>query len=77
MKFALLQNILAGHLGRNSVIVRDHYQGQAEFSVQPLQQNTHFLPGLLIQIPRGFIGQENPGIVGNGPGDGQPLLLSS
>ena len=77
MKFSLLQNKLAGHLGRNPVIVRDQYQGQPEFSIQPLQQITHLIPGLLIQIPRGFIGQENPGLVGNGPGDGQPLLLPS
>lgn len=77
MKFALLQNILAGHLGRNPLIVRDQDQGQSKFAVQPLQQITHFLPCLLIQISRGFVGQQNPGLVGNGPGNGQTLLLSA
>ena len=57
--------------------MRDHQHGQAAVAVE-LGQALQDLPGgAAVQVAGGLVGQQNLGIVGQGPGDGHALLLSA
>ena len=58
------------------LIVRDHHDGQP-LMVGLLDQVEDLIAGLYVQIPRGFVGEQDFGIIGKRTGDGRTLPLAA
>ena len=58
-------------------IVGDDDHGDAPGPVQVPQQGHDLGPGGLVQVAGGLVGEHHGGIPGQGPGDGDPLLLAA
>lgn len=58
-------------------VVGDQDQRGAALFPQAEQQLDYLMPGALIQISRGFIGEKHPGLRGEGAGDGDTLLFAA
>ena len=52
-------------------------KGDAQLIFQPYELILHVLAQLQIQGAQGLVQEEHAGLVHNGPGDGDPLLLSA
>ena len=61
----------------NFPAVRDDDQGQRLLAVQAVEEVENLRPRLGIKIAGGFIGQEHGRIVGQSPGDRNPLPLAN
>src|SRR6266404_1668830 len=57
-------------------LVSDHDDGDAAL-VEGLEYAHHFDASAGVEIARRFVGQQNPGLVDQGAGDSNPLLLPS
>src|SRR3989304_7338496 len=76
-QFALVQVAnQVGPLG-GARIMGDHQNGLAELAVQPLDQVENFLRRNLIEIAGRLVGHQYRRVGGDGPGDGNPLLLAA
>ena len=60
----------------DSLIVRDHHDGQP-LLVGLLDQVEDLTAGLYVQISRGFVGEQDFGIIGKRPCDGRTLPLAA
>ena len=60
----------------DSLIVRDHHDGQP-LLVGLLDQVEDLTTGLYVQISRGFVGEQDFGIIGKRPCDGRTLPLAA
>src|SRR5256885_12373700 len=58
-------------------VVRDHHDGLLEFLVQPLEQRQDFLGRFPVQVPGRLVRYEDRGVGGDGPRDGDALLLAA
>src|SRR6266496_770070 len=58
-------------------VVRDHHDGLLEFLVQPLEQRQDFLGRFPVQVPGRLVRHEDRGVGGDGPRDGDALLLAA
>ena len=63
-------------LGGNGLIVRNHHYSQVLLPVQVAEDSDDFLAGLLVEVAGGLVGQQQPGLGDQGPGDGRPLHLA-
>ena len=63
-------------LGGNVFVVRDH-DDRLALGVQLIQNIQDLCAALGVQISRGFIGENDQGVIGQCPGDRHPLLLSA
>ncbi len=46
-------------------------------AVETLEQRDDLLAGLQVEVAGGLVGQDDGGVVGEGPGDGDALLLAA
>ena len=63
-------------LARQLTIMGHHHEGSTEFGIQFAHQGVDAGRALVIQVAGGLIGQHQPGLVDQGPGDGHPLALT-
>jgi len=63
--------------GSNADVVGDHRRGGAELLVAALDRLQHDDPGLAVQGAGRLITQQHLGPLGDGPGDGDPLLFAA
>ena len=59
------------------IVMRRRNNSHALLFVQAAQQCNDLLPGLGVKVSCGFVGQNDAGIVGQGAGDGDALLLAA
>ncbi len=60
----------------NLLLVRDE-DDRLTSGVEVVEDAQDHLSGGCVQVPGGFVGEDDQGIVDEGPGDGGPLLLAS
>ncbi len=65
-----------GHGGEGGVVGDDHH-GHALLAAGVLQQLEDGLAGDVVQRAGGLVAQQQLGVLGQGPGDGHPLLLAA
>src|SRR6516225_4012905 len=56
-------------------VVGDQDEGEPALPPEPLQQADDLVPGVLVEVAGGLVGQEHLGLLDQGPGDRGPLLL--
>src|SRR5258708_1281968 len=56
-------------------VVGDQDQRQPALAPEFFEQVDDFVAGVLIEVAGGLVGQEHRGLLHQGPGDGNPLLL--
>src|SRR5579875_1436109 len=67
----------AGHGGRHRRIVGDHEDGDAEVSVETVQELHHLVPGGPVQVAGGFVHQQQPHSRRRSHRQGHPLALTA
>ena len=55
----------------------DEHHGQAVLAPHDLEQADDLVPGVLVQVSRRFVGQQDLRLLDQGPGDSDPLLLAA
>ena len=58
-------------------VIRDHDDGLVQLFLQNTQQIQDFFGRFRIEVAGGFVGDDQRGIGGDGPGNAHPLLLSA
>ena len=74
--FAVAKGDDALGMGRDFFVVGNQQNG-ATFLMQVAEQRHDFLAALAVERPGRLIGQNHRRIVHQGPGDGDPLLLTA
>ena len=63
--------------GRDRLVVRHEDDALAVLMREVAQQRDDLIPGLAVEVASRLVGQDDARVIGERPGDGNPLLLAA